>query len=65
MSIRKICTQQFEIEVENDFQAFIVPKINDFINKQFLLGTQEIGLPPNTVMRTIANVVNSYKFIAK
>ena len=65
MSIRKICTQEFKIEVEKDFQDFIIPKINDFINKQFLTGTKEVGLPPNTVMRTIAKVVNSYKFIVK
>lgn len=65
MSIRKICTQEFKTEVERDFQDFIVPKINDFINKQFLAGTEEEGLPPNTVMKTIAKVVNAYKFIVK
>lgn len=65
MSIRSVCTQEFRTEVEKDFQAFIVPKINDFINKQFLVGTEEEGLPPNTTMRTIAKVVNSYKFIVK
>lgn len=65
MSIRKICTQEFKIEVEKDFQDFIVPKIEDFINKQFLIGIEEEGLPPGTVMRAIANVVNAYKFIPK
>lgn len=65
MSIRTVCIQEFKTEIEEDFKMFIVPKINDFINKQFLIGTEEIGLPSDVTMRTIAKVVNTYKFIVK
>lgn len=62
MSIRKIISKEFEQEVGEDFQSTIVPKVNDFIRRKFTIGTEEIGLSPNIVMKTIKKIVNSYKF---